>query len=71
MAEAYDRVCVGCGQSEEQVRLEPCSICGRSFCADCATRAGFGRKFCSLDCSRAYYFTGETDDDEDAIGDDD
>ena len=71
MQESYDRVCVGCGQSEEQVRLEPCSVCGRYFCSECAQRAGFGRKFCSLACTRAYYFVGETDDDEDDVRDDD
>ena len=70
VTESYDRVCRGCGQSEEQARLEPCSGCGRYFCNDCAVRAGFGRKFCSADCGRAYYFSGEIDDDEDTIGDD-
>lgn len=66
-----DKVCVSCGQSEEQVRLEPCSVCGRPFCPDCAHRAGFGRRFCSPECGRAYYFSGEIDDDEDDSGDSD
>lgn len=66
-----ERVCVGCGDTEEQARLEPCTICRRFFCSDCAHRAGFGRKFCSPECSRAYYFSGETDDDEDGESDDD
>jgi hypothetical protein len=66
MTEERERVCVGCGDSGEVVRLEPCQICSRWFCSDCAHRAGFGRKFCSAECSRAYYFTGEPDDDEDA-----
>jgi hypothetical protein len=70
VTESLDRTCVGCGQSEEQVRLEPCAVCGRFFCADCAHRAGFGRKFCSPVCGRAYYFSGETDDDEDQSGND-
>lgn len=65
MVEAYERVCVGCGKDEELVRLEVCGICARFFCADCAHRAGFGRRFCSSECGRAYYFTGEADDDED------
>jgi hypothetical protein len=65
-----ERVCVGCSRAEELVRLEPCVICGRYFCADCAHRAGFGRKFCSPECTRAYYFTGEPDDDEDPQHDD-
>ena len=70
MTASYERVCVSCGQSEEQARLEPCAVCGRYFCPDCAHRAGFGRRFCSPDCGRAYYFSGESDDDEDAPGDD-
>ena len=65
MTEMIERVCVGCGDTEETARLEPCAICRRFFCADCAHRAGFGRKFCSAECSRAYYFSGEPDDDED------
>ena len=65
MAESYDRNCVRCGLSEEQTRLEPCSVCGRFFCVDCAHRAGFGRKFCSPECGHAYYFSGDPDDDED------
>jgi hypothetical protein len=60
-----ERVCVGCGDTEEEARLEPCAICRRFFCTDCAHRAGFGRKFCSAECSRAYYFSGDSDDDED------
>jgi hypothetical protein len=70
MAETYERVCVGCGAVEETVHLEPCVICGRYFCPDCAVRAGFGRKFCSTDCARSYYFTGESDDDENPAADD-
>lgn len=66
MADIQERVCVGCGDTEEQARLENCSICRRPFCADCAHKAAFGRKFCSPECARAYYFTGEPDDDEDA-----
>lgn len=66
MTESVERVCVSCGDSEEAVRLEPCHICNRWFCSDCAHRAGFGRKFCSAQCARAYYFTGEPDEDEDA-----
>jgi hypothetical protein len=71
VTESYERSCVGCGLSEEEARLEPCSGCGRYFCSDCAHRAGFGRKFCSEACSRAYYFSGETDDDEDILEHDD
>lgn len=70
MAEAQERVCVGCGHTEELAHLEQCNICNRFFCPDCAHRAGFGRRFCSPECSRTYYFTGDTDDDEDAASDD-
>lgn len=70
MAEAYERVCVSCEASEETARLEQCHICHRSFCSDCAFRAGHGRRFCSQACARAYYFTGEVDDDEDPELDD-
>jgi hypothetical protein len=66
MTQAAERVCVGCGSTEEAVRLEQCHICGRFFCSECAHRAGYGRRFCSPDCGRAYYFTGEPDDDDDA-----
>jgi hypothetical protein len=57
MTDIQDRVCKGCGITEEKMRLEACS--------DCAQRAGFGRKYCSTECTRAYYFAGEPEDDED------
>ena len=63
MAEIHERVCRACGAGAEATRLEMCAICQRFFCPDCAHK-GFGRKFCSPDCARSYYFTGETDDDE-------
>ena len=62
--ETTDRACVSCGKTEAEARLETCGIDRRPFCPDCAHRAGFGRKFCSPECARAYYFTGEPDDDE-------
>jgi hypothetical protein len=40
-------------------------MCRSFFCPDCAHRAGFGRKYCSTECTRAYYFAGEPDDDDD------
>ena len=63
MAESSERVCVGCGDTEDQAHLEHCPICMRWYCADCAHRAGQGRRFCSADCARTYYF-GDADDDE-------
>jgi hypothetical protein len=65
MADELERICVGCGDTEALARLEPCTICRRTFCADCAHKAAFGRKFCSTECAQAYYFTGEPDDDDD------
>jgi hypothetical protein len=70
MAEFQERVCVGCGDSEEKAHLESCGMCRRHYCPDCAHRAGFGRKFCSAECSRAHYFAGEPDDDYPEADDD-
>ena len=63
MTESPERVCAVCARDAESIQLERCAICQRYFCNDCAHK-GFGRKFCSPDCARSYYFTGETDDDE-------
>jgi hypothetical protein len=74
MSESPQRVCKGCGATDEAVHLEACSMCQGFFCADCAHRAGFGRRYCSPDCTRAYYFAGIEDDDgddDDDVGDDD
>lgn len=62
--EMFEEVCVKCGSTGDSVRLEQCSICRRFYCADCAHRAGHGRRFCSPECARAYYFAGELDEDE-------
>ena len=70
MSEIQERVCKGCGATEESVRLEACSMCQGFFCADCAHRAGYGRKYCSAECTRAYYFAGIEDDDGDDDDDD-
>lgn len=64
--ETGEKSCVTCGATEESVRLDACNICRKSYCPDCAHRAGHGRRFCSPECARAYYFAGETDDDEDS-----
>ena len=65
MSEVGERVCKGCGLGEDAVRLEACSMCRSFFCSDCAHRAGFGRRYCSTDCTRAYYFAGQPEDDDD------
>jgi hypothetical protein len=63
MSEIQERVCIGCGDNEEQARLETCGVCRKPFCPDCAHRA-FGHRFCSHECSRAWSFLGDFDDDE-------
>lgn len=65
MSEIHERVCKGCGATDEKIRLEACGMCHSYFCTDCAHRAGFGRKYCSAECTRAYYFAGEPEDDDD------
>ncbi|HWW61650.1 MAG TPA: hypothetical protein VN181_09800 [Thermoanaerobaculia bacterium] len=64
MSSTQERVCVGCGETEDTAHLEACTLCNRFFCPDCAQRA-LGRRFCSVECSRAYYYQGDSDDDED------
>jgi hypothetical protein len=59
-----EKVCRVCGESEEMVRLELCGICSRYFCSNCAHRAFGGRRFCSPECAKAYYFFGEPDDED-------
>ncbi len=70
MSSTYERVCRGCGASEENARLERCPICAKLFCPDCAYKAA-GRRFCSGGCSRTYsYGDTEENDDEDIDYDD-
>ncbi len=59
-----DRVCIKCGVSAEDARLEKCGICSHYFCIECAHRAYGGRRFCSAACARSYYFHGELDEDD-------
>ena len=66
---SVERKCCGCGETEETARLERCATCGKDFCPECAYRAT-GRRFCSTECARAFFY-GEDDDDEDhGIADD-
>jgi len=46
-----------------KAQLEPCRLCNRYFCADCAFRA-YGRRFCSDDCSKTFFYGDEDDQDE-------
>ena len=62
-----DRNCKVCNASSEIMALEKCGVCAKYFCAECAHRAYGGRKFCSPECARNYYFYGEMDDDEDTL----
>ena len=61
---SLERVCVTCGVNEEAARLERCGICARYFCPDHSYRALGGRKCCSAECAKSYYFHGEIDDDD-------
>jgi len=65
MSEFGEQVCKGCGAAGEKMQLEVCGMCRGWFCPDCAHRAGFGRRYCSAECTRAYYFAGELEDDDD------
>ncbi len=62
--ENEERVCKGCGVAESTMRLEACAMCRSFFCPDCAQRAGFGRKYGSTEGTRAYYFAGEPEDED-------
>jgi hypothetical protein len=68
MTAEEQRVCIVCGDTEETARLEHCGICLKWFCPDCAYRAT-GRRFCSSECARAYFY-GDIDDLEDDFGPD-
>jgi hypothetical protein len=54
------RHCIRCGNPEESAILEHCPTCGKHFCADCVYRAT-GRRFCSSECARAFFY-GDSDD---------
>ena len=62
MSSVVERSCVVCGATEETVRLEKCPICARDFCPDCSYRMS-GRRFCSFDCSRAWFWGDDEDED--------
>ena len=69
MSSIYERVCTGCGDSEENTRLERCPICSKLFCSDCAYKAA-GRRFCSDACARTYNYGDPEDDEQDPDYDD-
>jgi hypothetical protein len=62
MSDVEGRQCIRCGVAEGAALLERCVACGKYFCADCTYRAT-GRRFCSAECARAFFY-GDSDDDE-------
>ena len=66
MSDVDERRCVRCGDPEAGA-LERCVGCGKYFCADCAYRST-GRRFCSAECARAFFY-GDSDDDESDVPD--
>ncbi len=60
-----EQACVTCSVTRDDAQLEKCGICSRFFCSDHAFRAYGGRRFCSTECARGYYFHGEMDEDDD------
>jgi len=62
MSDVEGRQCIRCGVAEGAALLDRCVACGKYFCADCAYRAT-GRRFCSHECARAFFY-GDGDDDE-------
>jgi hypothetical protein len=65
MAGMDERVCSGCGDTEEVAILERCQVCQKWYCPDCVYRAT-GRRFCSSQCAKAFFY-GDMDDLEDDI----
>jgi hypothetical protein len=68
MSSNPEKQCIGCGDTDEMARLERCGICMRFFCPDCSYRAS-GRRFCSDNCARTFFYGDIDDDDEDAGSD--
>ncbi|HEV2721012.1 MAG TPA: hypothetical protein VG323_13400 [Thermoanaerobaculia bacterium] len=66
---SVEQHCITCGVGEESARFERCVACGRIFCPDCAYRAA-GRRYCSAQCARNFFYGEDPDDDEnDAVPD--
>lgn len=61
---SVEHKCVSCEITEAMEPLEKCGVCGRHFCAAHAQRALGGRRLCSPECARNYYFHGDEDDDD-------
>jgi len=66
---SLERRCIHCGETEETVRLDRCVVCGRDFCPDCGYRAT-GRRFCTAECARAFFYGDEDDDENDGLTND-
>lgn len=62
---SLERKCITCGDTEELASLERCVACGRDFCSDCAHRA-LGRRFCTANCAKAFFY-GDSDDDDQGL----
>lgn len=63
MTEERERVCSGCGASDDAATLERCRMCYGYFCSDCAHR-GLGQRFCSDRCSMEFFYGDSGDDDD-------
>ena len=53
--------CARCQVTDQEQRLEICTICKKLFCHDCAY-AFAGKNFCGKGCG-SYFFFGEGDED--------
>ena len=61
-----ERRCCRCGRVEsEGLRLYQCSVCQRWFCRACAARR-YGKEFCSVHCSDAFFYGDDDADPEEA-----
>jgi len=59
-----ERHCLVCGETQAQVHLERCLVCGKYFCPDHAFKRT-GRRFCSAGCARDFFWGVGDEEDED------